>query len=314
MRLFLIALVLLSACLQNAFAEDYSKYFSFKYGSVKANGASSISHRFKEDNGSTKDIEFYWGSKYWAQLLGGVQVTPKNKVDGYLLGFVLRSKDIFAVRSYISNDELYKWDSTSGKMGTFGTVKAKTMEYSYMWRKRSDAYTHLTYGTSNFPVDVIAKKSGETAHFSDPRPKIQYLYYGLDADPVRMALLDNIEISNQPTAGELYYLAMRFGFGAIKTQLSDTQYSNTYQNNTNQYGLLNQKGTDLYMPVFFEGGFHASGATSLGRAIGTIGGYYQLNNSLGPMIYSHNNSTTGYKWYVNQPIIYGAVARLAIVF
>ena len=157
-----------------------------------------------------------------------------------------------------------------------------------MWRKRSDAYTHLTYGTSNFPVDVIAKKSGETAHFSDPKPKMQYLYYGLDADPVRMALLDNIEISNQPTAGELYYLAMRFGFGAIKTQLSDTQYSNTYQNNTNQYGL--------------------------GRAIGTIGGYYQLNNSLGPMIYSHNNSTTGYKWYVNQPIIYGAVARLAIVF
>jgi hypothetical protein len=314
MQLFLVGIIFFLSLVHTTKAEEFNHYFSLKYGTVKANGSSSNNHKFKTDNGSTKDLEFYWGSKYWVQLLGGVQLTPKNKVDSYLISFVLQSKDIFAVRTYRTNDELYKWDLTSGNMGTFGDIKARTTEYSYMWRKRADAYTHLTYGTSNYPVQVDTNKSGDKAHFSDPKPKIQYLYYGLDADPVRMALLDNVEIKNQPTAGDIYYLAMRFGFGVIKSQLSDTQYSNTYQNNTNQYGLANQKGTDLYMPVYFEGGFHASGNTSFGRAIGTIGGYYQLNNSLGPMIYSHNTSTTGYKWYVNTPILYGVQARLAVVF
>ena len=313
MRLLLMAIFLISSLLHDAHADEYSKYFSFKYGTVKANSSSVTNHQFKEDKGSTKDIEFFWGSKYWVQLLGGVQLSPKNKVDGYLVSFVFQSKNIFAVRNYVTNDELYKWDIVGGKQGSFGNIKAKTTEYSYMWRTRSDAYSHITYGTSTYPLNIHTKKSGEDAYFSDPRPKVQYLYWGLDADPIRMALLDNVEIKDQPSAGEFYYLGMRLGFGVIKTQLSDTQYSNTYKNSSNQYGLNNQKATDLYMPIYAEGGFHTSGQTSLGRAVGSIGGYMQLPSLVSNFI-TDNDSTTGYKWSATQITIYGLLARLAIVF
>ncbi len=298
-------------------------YVSIKLGSVKNNDTAYFEMaKFAKDNGAIKDVEFLWGSKKYARILGGVKLDSGNKVINYFLGFMFNNQDIVSIKNSSINDELYKWDRFKGKVGTFGNINAKNTEYSYKWKSasRSDAYYHITYGKSSFPgiinVDGIVENGSTTDKtFIDPKPKFEYLYWGMDADPIRDALLEDQYVNEQQLGGDLFYGAIKFGFGLLKTKLSNVQYSSLYTPQpVNKLGLANAEGTDLYIPTYIEAGMYLqSKEGSALKGIGTLGAYWQSSSPFG-MLYRPNSSTTGHSWTASMPNQWGIIGRLALTF
>ncbi len=272
--------------------------------------------KFKEDHGTAKDIEFFWGNFGFAKLLGGIRLSPQNKVNGYLAGFVFQNKDIISVRSYSTDDELLKADSSSVFKLSFGNIKARTTEYSYIRTLGNDTYLGLTYGTSNYPAAI----STSTGHYSndpdtfvDPKPSFQYLFLGLEIDPIRAALLNNTSVSEQYLAGDLFYGQARIGLGLIKSKLSDIQYSTLSYSNIN-HGLKNESGVDIYTPMYYEFGVHYSAVTGMGKAVGVAGAFAQSPFGIVSALYKMNETSAGYYWAAETPFQYGFLARLALAF
>ena len=316
-RLFLaFFFLILCGFSQTIFASDYKNYVSLKYGVVKSNYLMTNYSKFKEDHGTAKDIEFFWGNFGFAKLLGGIRVSPQNKINGYLVGFVLQNKDIISVRSYSTEDELLKANSSSDFKLSFGNIKAHTTEYSYIRNFGNDTFIGLTYGTSNYPASI----STSTGHYSndpdtfvDPKPSFHYLFLGVEIDPIRAALLNNSSVSEQFLAGDLFYGQARFGLGFIKSKLSDTQYSFLSYSNIN-HGLKNESGYDIYTPMYYELGAHYSVVTGMGKAVAVAGAFAQSPFGIVSALYKMHKTSAGYYWAAEAPFQYGFLARLAIAF
>ena len=70
---FSSALSLLSSA---ASADEAKNYFSLKYGLAQSNMPFNNEAKFKNDEGSVKDVEFFWGNATLAKWIGGVKITP----------------------------------------------------------------------------------------------------------------------------------------------------------------------------------------------------------------------------------------------
>lgn len=307
-----LALFLFACCLLSATTRAEDNYISIKYGDVRSN-LFLRDARFEHDNGKTKDVEFTWGSKEWARILGGVRIDSESKVGGYQVGVLFRNDDLISVQTYSTKDRLFKTDMFGHTVGTFGNVDAKTTEYTYLHKGQGqpEVYTAITYGKSNYPANVTVGDQGALssggAEFVDPAPKIEYLTIGVNADPIRASLLQGKEISEYDLANKYGYMGMKAGFGWMRTTLSSQQYSATY--NINNYDLQNQKGSDPIMNVYGEAGFHAGTKTFKANA----GIYY--NTLMNFSMYRKSNKTPkGNYWYINPPYQWGLIARVAAVF
>jgi hypothetical protein len=218
---------------------------------------------------------------------------------------------LVSIKTMNTKDELYKWDLTAGKKGTFGVIDAQLTEYAYMWKGRTDgAFTHVTYGQSSYPTNI---QVGDNVTLIDPRPKIEYLYWGADADPIREAVFSQKLVRSTNLGGDWFYLAGKFGFGVKKTQLSDTQYSSTNPNTNNKYGTANISGTELYMPLYFETGVYVQAKTSQSQLVGALGVYYQNENGIFSFM-KMNSTSNGQDWATLLPFQWGLVTRVTMQF
>jgi hypothetical protein len=292
-----------------------SNYISYKYGNVRSNYLMPYA-KYKSDNGITNDFEFFWGSLKFAKLIGGVNLDSNNHTNGFALGLVFGNQDVVYVRTFKTDDELLKENLWTGFTESFGRVKSKTTEYTYVWNVSPSTYMSWNYGKSSYPAGINANKKvigTDDFTFIDPRPQFEYFFFGVEFDPIRASLLSGKPISDQAFGGETMYVEMRWGLGLLATELSGIQYSTINENSSNQFGLNYQEGLDLYTPMYIELGAHHSVNNSYWNAIGTIGVYGQSPNAI-TEFFKLNESSTGYYWVARSPFQFGFLARLGVSF
>jgi len=301
-----------------ALADESQNYFSLKYGLARSNIAFNHDAKFKDDNGTSKVVEFFWGNSSFAKWIGGVNLTPKNKYAGYLLGVVIDDHDIISVKQFHTEDELLKNETDFGYSRglSFGQVKASTTEYSWIFSHSGANFFGVTYGTSNYPATVTVSKdptAEDEKWFFDPRPEFQYLHVGFEMDPVRAALLSGKEVRDY--AWDWLYLQSKIGFGFYHFKLSDTQYSTTYANQNDTYALKNESGIEPFMALNLELGLHGTLAGPVGSLVGAVGYYYQLPPEAGfTKLFKVNETANGYYFSADGSPHHGISGRLAVTF
>ncbi|MEY4064353.1 MAG: hypothetical protein RIR26_561 [Pseudomonadota bacterium] len=293
-------------------------YISWKYGIAQSNMPYNDEAKFKNDSGTTKLVEFFWGNARLAKFLGGINLSPKNQYAGFILSAVIDDKDIISVRQFTTHDELLKSERDYGfsrGLG-FGKKKASTTEYSWIFSHQGSDFWNVTYGESNYPAMVYVSQEpfeGDEKSFFDPNPEFQYLHFGFELDPVRAALLSGREVSDY--AMDWIYLVAKLGFGVYFYDLSNEQYSSHYENPDDKYGLKYQSGYAPAMAGNYELGLHGSFHSDFLRAVGTIGYYYQMApNSAITALYKFSESATGYYFRADGSPHHGVIGRMAVTF
>ncbi|NBW82667.1 hypothetical protein EBR21_13025, partial [bacterium] len=252
--------------------------------------------------------------------IGGVKITPNNKYGGFLLGLVLNDNQIISVRQVNTNEELLKGESdyNFSRGLSFGKTNATATEYTWVFSRHGAEFWNVTYGNSNYPAMVhVSDEPGpdDEESFFDPHPEMKYLHFGFEIDPIRAALLNGNEVSENSYAADWLFLIAKIGFGAYYYELSDVQYSRVYQNPNDRYGLKNDWGISPSFTGTYELGVHTTVRSPLFHMVGTLGYYYQAAPmSFLASLYKFCETRTGYYAWADGSPHYGIMGRLAVTF
>lgn len=308
------------ACSGGASAQQPKNYFSMKYGLAQSNMAFNNDAKFENDDGSIKDVEFFWGNSTLAKWIGGVRITPNNRYGGFLLGVVIDDKHVVSVRQLNTDDVLLKGetDIDFSRRLSFGKVKASATEYKWVFSRNDSEFWNLTYGNSTYPAMVYVSAGpllDDEESFFDPRPEFHYAHVGFEIDPIKAALLNGNEIRENEFASDWLYFTTKIGFGAYTYELSDVQYSRVYKNPEDRYGLKNDWCISPSMATNYELGVHTATNVPLFHMAGTLGYFYQpapMSFLLG--LYKFCETPTGYHSRADGSVHHGIVGRLAVAF
>lgn len=308
------------SCPVSASATQPKNYFSMKYGLAQSNMAFNNDAKFENDDGSIRDVEFFWGNSTLAKWIGGVKISPNNKYGGFLLGVMIDDEQIVSVRQITTEDVLLKGetDLDFSRRLSFGRVKATATEYTWVFSRRGSEFWNLTYGKSTYPALVYVSKepfSDDEESFFDPRPEFHFAHLGFEIDPIKAALLNGNEISENEFASDWLYFTTKLGFGAYTHELSDVQYSRVYRNPDDRYGLKNDWCISPSMAANYELGVHTSKNVSLFHMAGTLGYFYQpAPLSFLSGLYKICETPAGYYARADGSAHHGILGRLAVAF
>lgn len=333
--------------------DSWDNYLSLTYGTVKTDvGWAGGNIHLANDSGVTKQVEFYWGSKKYASYIAGVRTDQNNKISGYLFSYVFNNKDIISINNWTSSGEITLTGDSSNpiQIGTLGKYNATLTELSYISSIKSlenQAYAIWTYGNGNFPGTYSGNQGplSKLSTFVDASPNTQYLSATFEVNPIRTALLTGKPVRDMKLTKDNFYGIINMGLAVEEVHLSSNQAGNfrsyccgnpnyynqptnfrteSYYNpatrstiafDRNPEGLLNKKSAlFLAAPFYAEGGLFVSGSyKKIFSAIGTVGIYAKVQLDLDSPNKS-NNLGSGISWSPISPIIYGANARLSVLF
>lgn len=331
----------------------HDTYVSLAYGTVKT-GNLGDNVVVSNEIGALKEVEFYWGSKDYASYIGGIRQDQNGKMAGYYFSYVFKNKDIISINQWSNDgaiDMVSSWNPNVSY--SLGNYSATRVEYSYISETDAhDAFTRITYGRSNFPISLIADGAlhSPISGSVDANPDVQYIYFMYEANPMRSALLNGTQIKDQKFANEDYYFIDSLGISLEQVQLSSNQAGyprtfsgcriNCYNTGTSDrtvtiydpavgdtfaidrnpgggQGLNNQSGMFITAPIYLETGLHFSSIRSNKFSlVGTLGAYMKYALPIGAVfkLSTGNQLSTGEKWYPDISLLFGANARLSVLF